>query len=236
MDREHMPSHIAIIMDGNGRWANQRGLPRLAGHNAGMVALKEIVKRCSTLAIPYLTVYAFSTENWKRSDEEVGGIFKILVYYVEKELEELHKNNVKVRILGDTNKLPREAKESLQKAIAKTNDNTGLRFQIALNYGSRDEILRAAKTLALKAVEGSVKVEEIDETLFSQYLFTNDIPDPDLLIRTSGEKRISNFLLWQSAYSEFVFTDVLWPDFTPLCLEEAIMDYQNRHRRYGGVK
>lgn len=236
MDPERIPAHIAIIMDGNGRWASKQSLPRLAGHNAGMIALKEIVKRSSALGVKHLTVYAFSTENWKRSEDEIGGIFKILVYYVEKELEELHKNNVKVSILGDLNRLPRDAVEMLENALERTQNNSGLQFHIALNYGSRDEIAHAARALAKKVESGLLKPEELTVEMLSQNLFTFGTPDPDLVIRTSGEKRISNFLLWQSAYSEFIFTDVLWPDFTPEKLEEAIVEYQKRNRRFGGVK
>jgi len=238
LDKERIPKHIAIVMDGNGRWANNKGLPRLAGHNAGMVAMKEIVKHSSILGVKYLTVYAFSTENWKRSVEEVNGIFKLLVLYVEKELKELNKNNVRVRILGDYSKLPEEAVKSLQKALKKTDKNSGLQFNIALNYGSRDEILQAIKLIGEDIRLGLVKPENITEESFSNYLFTGekfaDVPDPELVIRTSGEKRLSNYLLWQSAYSEFVFSETLWPDFTPIEYEKAIEEYQSRNRRFGG--
>jgi len=238
LDKERIPKHIAIVMDGNGRWANNKGLPRLAGHNAGMVAMKEIVKHSSVLGVKHLTVYAFSTENWKRSVDEVNGIFKLLVLYVEKELNELNKNNVRVRILGDYSKLPVEAVKSLEKALEKTDKNTGLQFNIALNYGSRDEIIQAIRLIGEDIRQGLVKPENITEESFSKYLFTGekfaDVPDPDLVIRTSGEKRLSNFLLWQSAYSEFVFTETLWPDFTPAEYEKAIEEYQNRNRRFGG--
>ncbi|MGI6733937.1 MAG: isoprenyl transferase [Anaerovoracaceae bacterium] len=238
MQLEHakIPGHVAIVMDGNGRWAEKRNLPRLAGHNAGMKALKEIVKRSSTLGVKHLTVYAFSTENWKRPSDEVGGIFKILVYYVDKELAELHANNVKVSVLGDYRKLPKDAVAKLEEALEKTKNNTGLQFHIALNYGSRDEILQAAIAMAKDAVAGRIAPEDMTEEMLSQYLFTKDIPDPDLVIRTSGEKRLSNFLLWQSAYSEFVFCDAYWPDFTPERYEEAIAEYAGRVRRFGGVK
>ncbi len=236
MEFVKIPGHVAIVMDGNGRWAKQRSLPRLAGHNAGMRTLKEIVKRSSTLGIKHLTVYAFSTENWKRPSEEVGGIFKILVHYVDKELEELNQNNVRVSVLGDYTKLPRDAVGKLEEAVNKTKSNTGLQFHIALNYGSRDEILRAAKAMAADVASGKLPPEGMTEEALSQYLFTRDIPDPDLVIRTGGEKRQSNFLLWQSAYSEFVFSDIHWPDFTPECLEEAIEEYLKRERRFGGVK
>lgn len=235
MDNAHIPAHIAIVMDGNGRWAAQRGLPRLAGHNAGMGALKEIVKRCSALGVGHLTVYAFSTENWKRPEDEVGGIFRILVAYVEKELAELHRNNVRVSILGDYSALPGEAVEKLEEALEKTKTNTGLAFHIALNYGSRGEILQAVRAIAREAAEGRLDPAAIGEAALEAHLFTAGLPDPDLVIRTSGEKRLSNFLLWQSAYSEFVFTDVYWPDFSPVHLEAAIEEFQHRSRRFGGV-
>jgi len=236
LDQTRMPKHIAIVMDGNGRWAKQRNLPRLAGHNAGMMALKEIVKRTSVLGIEHLTVYAFSTENWKRPQDEVGGIFKILIYYVDKELEELHQNNVRVDILGDYSLLPREAIKKLEEAMEKTRGNTGLRFHIALNYGGRDEILRAVRAIAEERAEGKLEAKDITPELFSSHLYTAGLPDPDLVIRTSGELRLSNFLLWQTAYSELVFSDVFWPDFTPAQLEECITQYQGRSRRFGGVK
>ena len=235
---DRMPRHVAIVMDGNGRWAERKKLPKLAGHNAGMKAMKEIVKRSSALGIQYLTVYAFSTENWKRPEEEVRGIFKLLVAYVDQELKELHENNVKVTILGDRGRLPGQAAERLEKTLLTTKDNTGLRFNIALNYGSRDEITRAVRRVAEEARSGNLNPEQIEEDTIAEYLYTGrryaDVPDPDLVIRTSGEKRISNFLLWQCAYSEFVFTDVLWPDFTPEELERSIGEYQSRERRFGG--
>lgn len=238
LDKNKIPKHIAIVMDGNGRWANNKGLPRLAGHNAGMVAMKEIVKHSSLLGVKHLTVYAFSTENWKRTTDEVNGIFKLLVLYVEQELKELHKNNVRVKILGDYSKLPKEAVKSLEKALKKTDGNAGLQFNIALNYGSRDEILQAIKLIGEEIRLGLVTPAEITEECFSTYLFTGerfaDVPDPELVIRTSGEKRLSNYLLWQSAYSEFVFTETLWPDFTTEEFEKAIEEYQNRNRRFGG--
>lgn len=235
MEYKKIPRHVAIVMDGNGRWANKRSMPRLAGHNAGMKALKEIVKRSSTLGIEHLTVYAFSTENWKRPIEEVGGIFKILIHYVDKELSELHENNVKVSILGDYGKLPNDAVIKLEEALAKTKGNTGLQFHIALNYGSRDEIVNAVKAIAKEAAAGTLKPEGLNEDVLSERLFTKGMPDPDLVIRTGGEKRLSNFLLWQSAYSEFVFSDVYWPDFTPGMFEEAVVQYAKRLRRFGGI-
>lgn len=241
IDRNRVPAHVAIIMDGNGRWAAGKGLPRLAGHNAGMLAMKEIVKASSTLGIKYLTVYAFSTENWKRSQEEVGGIFKLLVKYVDSELKELHENNVKVRVLGDYSVIPKVAVERLEKSLKTTAQNTGLQFNIALNYGSRAEIIRAVSRIRDDVTAGILADDiEIDETLISKYLYTGEengnIPDPDLIIRTSGEERLSNFMLWQSAYSEFAFTDILWPDFSPAEYEKIIENYQKRDRRFGGRK
>ncbi|NCE97686.1 MULTISPECIES: isoprenyl transferase [Clostridia] len=241
IDQNRIPAHVAIIMDGNGRWAKKKGLPRLAGHNAGMLAMKEIVKASSVLGVKYLTVYAFSTENWKRSKEEVGGIFKLLVKYVDSELSELHENNVKVKVLGDYSVIPKIAVERLEKSLETTANNTGLQFNIALNYGSRAEIVRAVRRIYEDIRKGALDEEtEITEELISRYLYTGDengnIPDPDLIIRTSGEERLSNFMLWQSAYSEFAFTDVFWPDFSPAEYERLIEAYQNRDRRFGGRK
>lgn len=241
IDQNRIPAHVAIIMDGNGRWAKKKGLPRLAGHNAGMLAMKEIVKASSVLGVKYLTVYAFSTENWKRSKEEVGGIFKLLVKYVDSELSELHENNVKVKVLGDYSVIPKIAVERLEKSLETTANNTGLQFNIALNYGSRAEIVRAVSRIYEDIRKGAFDEEtEITEELISRYLYTGDengnIPDPDLIIRTSGEERLSNFMLWQSAYSEFAFTDVFWPDFSPAEYERLIEAYQNRDRRFGGRK
>lgn len=241
MDKNRIPAHVAIIMDGNGRWAAKRNLPRLAGHNAGMLAMKEIVKASSKLGVKYLTVYAFSTENWKRSEEEVGGIFKLVVKYVGSELAELHKNNVKVRVLGDYMAVPKPARESLEKSLKTTEHNTGLQFNIALNYGSRAEIVRAVQHITEDMRNGVLAEDtEITEQLIGRYLYTGTengmIPDPDLIIRTSGEERLSNFMLWQSAYSEFAFTDILWPDFSPEEFEKIIENYQMRDRRFGGRK
>jgi undecaprenyl diphosphate synthase len=206
----------------------------MAGHNAGMQTIKEIVKASSALGIKHLTVYAFSTENWKRSTEEVSGIFKLIVIYIEKELKELHENNVKVRVLGDYEKLPKKAVMSLERSLETTKNNTGLQFNIALNYGGRDEILRSVKQLAQEVEVGNLKADEITEEMISDRLYTAGIPDPDMIIRTSGEMRLSNFLLWQSAYSELVFTDTLWPDFNRKEYEKMIEVYQNRKRRFGG--
>lgn len=238
LDFERIPKHIAIVMDGNGRWADKRLLPKMQGHNAGMKAMKEIVKKASTLGVEHLTVYAFSTENWKRTAEEIGGIFKLIVVYVDNELKELNANNVKVRILGDYSMLPKESVERINRALETTKDNTGMQFNIALNYGGRDDIKRAVQEIAEEVEKGEIKACDITEELISEHLWTGkchaDSPDPELIIRTSGELRLSNYLLWQSAYSEFVFTDTLWPDFTPEKLEQAIEEFQGRKRRFGG--
>lgn len=238
IEKELLPNHVAIIMDGNGRWAEKNKVNRLSGHNAGMLAMKEIIKRADILGIKYLTVYAFSTENWKRSKEEVGGIFGLLVKYVASELEELNKNNVKVSILGDYEAIPKSAAKSIEKALETTKDNEGLHFCIALNYGGRQEILRAVQKISKLTVDGLLSINDIDENQIAKYLYTGEengyIPDPDLIIRTSGEERLSNFLLWQCAYSEFAFSDSLWPDFTPEEFEAIIEEYTKRNRRFGG--
>lgn len=236
MDQKGIPQHIAIIMDGNGRWAEQRNLPKMAGHYAGMKAMKEIVKKSSQLGIRHLTVYAFSTENWKRSVDEVSGIFKLLVYFVDNELKELNENNVKVNILGNYAALPKDAILRVDKTVGTTKNNTGLTFNIALNYGSRNEIIQGVQRIVEGVLSNTIEKDQINEIDFSKVLNTglNGIPDPDLIIRTSGEKRLSNFLLWESAYSELVFSDVLWPDFTPEIYEDCIGEYQQRERRLGG--
>ena len=240
LDKNRIPTHVAVIMDGNGRWAAARGLPRLAGHNAGMKSMIEVVRRANDLGMKHLTVYAFSTENWKRSAEEVSGIFKLLIKYVESELKELMDNNVRIRILGDYSPLPKDAKKAVDRAVNNTAGNTGLQFNIALNYGGRAEILRAVQLLAADAAAGDIHPEEITEAMISERLYTGadetGCGDPELIIRTSGEERLSNFLLWQCAYSEFVFTDVLWPDFSPEEFEKCIEEYQSRDRRFGGRK
>ncbi len=216
-------------MDGNGRWAKKRGLPRVSGHSEGMKSLIEIVRHTSDLGIKYLTVYAFSTENWKRAKDEVSGIFKLLVLYVKSELDELNRNNVKLNFLGDITAIPEEAQKSVRYALDSTKDNTGLVFNIALNYGGRAEIVRAVN-------EAVKRGEEVTEESFAKLLYTKDIPDPDLVIRTSGEFRISNFLTWQCAYSEFVVTPVYWPDFDKEEYERCLLEYEKRDRRFGGVK
>ncbi|MFA7462245.1 MAG: isoprenyl transferase [Anaerovoracaceae bacterium] len=235
LDPARIPQPVAIVMDGNGRWAKKRGLPRLRGHNAGMMALKEIVKRSSVLGISHLTVYAFSTENWKRPEEEVFGIFKLLVLYVQKEIRELNDNNVRVNIWGDWSLLPSDAQHAVRKAMETTKNNDGLHFNIALNYGGRAEILRAVHALCKEIQEGRLSPEAIDETSLSARMYSENTPDPDLIIRTGGEYRLSNFLIWQAAYSELVVTEVLWPDFSPDEFEKALHVYQSRNRRFGGL-
>lgn len=216
-------------MDGNGRWAKERGMIRLQGHNAGMRALKEIVRHSSQIGIKYLTVYAFSTENWKRPEDEVAGIFKLLIEYVNSEIDSLVENNVHVNILGDWSKVPDASQKAINRALAQTNENTGLVFNIALNYGGRAEILKAAKELI---AAGNTDITEQD---ISDHLYTSGMPDPELIVRTSGEMRLSNFLIWQAAYSEIYVTDVFWPDFTPDELDKALDWYSKRDRRFGGI-
>lgn len=228
--------HVAIIMDGNGRWAKERGLNRLRGHYAGVESLIEIVRASSDLGIKYLTVYAFSTENWKRPLEEVSGLFKLLISFVARELENLVQNNVKVGIFGERSALPEDVNRSIDKALESTKNCTGLIFNIALNYGGRAEILRAAKKFAATCARGEVDPESLSEADFSKLMYTADIPDPDLIIRTGGERRLSNFLTWQSAYSEIYVTNIYWPDFSPEEYEKALDDYRQRDRRFGGIK
>ncbi len=236
--RELMPKHVAIIMDGNGRWANRKGVPRVAGHRAGMESMKKIVDYSDKLGIRYLTVYAFSTENWKRSMEEVSGIFKLLVTFVNRDLRELIGNNVCVKILGDFSNIPEDSRKALEKTLRDTKDNTGLQFNIALNYGARDEIRRGVEAIAERVKAGELEPTDITEEIIGDSLWTGRwnaySPDPELIIRTSGEERLSNFLLWQGAYSELVFSDVLWPDFTEEEYEKCIAEYQRRDRRFGG--
>lgn len=236
LDRTSIPAHIAIIMDGNGRWAKKRRLPVAAGHNAGLKAMKKIVKHSSKLGLKHLTVYAFSTENWKRSEEEIKGIFNLLVKYVDWELKELCANDVRVRILGDYSVLPNKVNQRVKKMIEETKTNKGLQLNIALNYGGREEIRRAVKSIASDAAAGKLGPDSVTDEIIEKRLYTGeeDVPDPELLIRTSGEMRLSNYLLWQCAYSEFVFTDALWPDFTPEEYDKVIETYQSRNRRFGG--
>ena len=235
-----MPAQVAVIMDGNGRWARGKNRPRLFGHNAGMQAMKKIVIAASNMGIKYLTVYAFSTENWKRSTEEVSGIFKLIIKYVNSELKELIENNVHINILGNYNMLPVDSIEAIDKLVDKTKANDGLVFNIALNYGGRDEIVHAIneiiidrEAMADQGVSVDVTEDEVSNHLYTGVLH-NDIPDPDLIIRTSGEERLSNFLIWQAAYSEMMFTDTLWPDYSPEEFAEMIEEFSHRKRRFGG--
>lgn len=236
IDLKRLPRHIAIIMDGNGRWAQKRGFPRAAGHRAGVEAIRSIVKTCSNLKVEILTVYAFSTENWRRPQEEVSILMRLLTEYLRNELRELHENNVKIMTMGDITLLPLEAQKELSKATDQTRHNTGLILNLALNYGGRAEITRALRILGEEIKQGKLAPEDIDEERISASLFTAGLPDPDLLIRTSGEMRLSNFMLWQLAYTEIVVTEQLWPDFNSKLLLEAIKTYQRRERRFGGLK
>jgi undecaprenyl diphosphate synthase len=235
-----IPRHVAIIMDGNGRWAKKNGRTRLAGHDAGMKAMKGIIKECGRLGVEHLTVYAFSTENWKRSKSEVSGIFSLVVKYMKSELAELMANDVLCDVLGDYSSLPRDAVAALDKLKDETGDNTGLRFHIALNYGSRADMLAAVRRLAIAALEAEdsaqcrARIDGWTQEDFARGLATAGIPDPDLIIRTSGEQRLSNFLLWEAAYSELVFSEVLWPDFTPEEFHRTLDEYARRSRRFGG--
>ncbi|MBD5560639.1 MAG: isoprenyl transferase [Clostridia bacterium] len=233
---EALPRHVAVIMDGNGRWAKKRLLPRSAGHTAGMYKVKTIIRQSSDLGIRYLTLYAFSTENWKRPKAEVGFLMKLLIEFLNQELEEMHARNVIFRTIGDVTALPQPVQDVLAGAVEKTRNNTGLTVNIALNYGSRAEIAEAARRAAQDVKAGKITPEEISEELFSGYLETSGQPDPDLLIRTSGEERLSNFLLFQLAYAEFYFTPVLWPDFDEQEYLRALEAYQGRGRRYGGLE
>jgi undecaprenyl diphosphate synthase len=227
------PRHIAIIMDGNGRWAQARGLPRIAGHRQGAEALRRTVRAAGELGIPYLTLFGFSSENWKRPLSEIDDLMGLLRHYLRGEIAELHRNGVRLRVIGDRERLAPDIVTLIANAETLTRGNTGVNLTIALSYGGRAEIVAAVRALAVKAVDGGLASDAIDEDVISRHLFTAGIPDPDLLIRTSGEQRISNFLLWQCAYSELVFTKTLWPDFGQADLEQAIADFGGRERRYG---
>lgn len=230
-----MPQHVGIIMDGNGRWAKKRGLPRTAGHTVGANNFRTITKYCSNIGIPYLTVYAFSTENWKRPADEVQALMKLFRQYLEEALRDFQEENIKVIFLGDKSGFAPELQELIERTEEASAQKTGMVLNIAMNYGGRDEITKAARELAQEVKEGKLSVEEIDEQAISDHLYTAGQPDPDLIIRPSGERRISNFLLWQSAYAEYVTMDVLWPDFKPKDLEKALDEYAMRNRRFGGV-
>ena len=227
------PRHIAIIMDGNGRWAKARGLPRIAGHQRGAEAVRKVVQSCAELGVSYLTLYAFSSENWKRPATEVDDLMGLLRVYLRRELAELDRNNVRVRFIGDRSRLAADIIDMIGEAERATEGNTALTLVVALNYGGQNEIVVACRAIAADVAAGLRRVGEIDADLFAGYLQTAEIPDPDLLIRTSGEQRLSNFLLWQSAYAELVFMDTLWPDFSKKSLEDAIHEFHHRERRYG---
>ena len=232
----NVPQHIAIILDGNGRWAKAKGMPRNYGHAQGSKNVEKICEEAWRMGIKYLTVYAFSTENWSRPENEVAALMKLLRNYMKTCLKTAAKNDMKIRVIGDIDPLDDDIKSRIRELEAATTDNGGLNFTIALNYGSRDELTRAAQKMAKDCSEGKIKAEEIDESVFETYLDTHGIPDPDMMIRTSGEQRLSNYLLWQLAYSEFYFTDVPWPDFTKEELVKAIEEYNHRHRRFGKVE
>jgi undecaprenyl diphosphate synthase len=233
IDLNRLPSHIAIIMDGNGRWAKEKGQDRLYGHFHGVESVRDIVEGCAELGVKYLTLYAFSTENWDRPENEVAGLMELLVQTIRKETETLNKNNIRLHVIGDLSMMPANAVNELNESIAITGKNTGLNLVMALSYSSRWEILAAVKRLAGDVQKGRLDVSSIDQPVFQQYLCTANFPDPELMIRTSGEYRISNFLLYQLAYAELYFTDVLWPDFRKDNLYAAILDFQSRERRFG---
>lgn len=235
IDPHNLPKHVAVIMDGNGRWARQKGAARIFGHRNAIEAVRQVIEGSGELGIKHLTLYAFSTENWGRPKEEVDALMELLVNTLQKEISSLHKNNVRLTTIGDTAQLPADCRENLKKAIEGTKGNTGLNLLIALNYSGRWEIVKAARQLAEQVQAGKLKAEEITETTVSHLMETKDIPDPELLIRTSGEMRISNFLLWQIAYTELYITPKLWPDFRKEDLYEAICEYQKRERRFGKV-
>jgi undecaprenyl diphosphate synthase len=231
----NVPNHVAIILDGNGRWAKKKMMPRNYGHTMGSKNVEKICETAYKMGIQYLTVYAFSTENWKRPKEEVDALMKLLQSYLETSVKTSMKNNMRVRIIGDKSRLNEEIRKSIDNLEEASKDNTGLKFQVAINYGGRDEIIRAAKAMSKDITENKTDIDHIDEEVFQKYLDTGDLPDPDLLIRTSGEQRLSNFLVWQTAYTELYFTDVLWPDFNKKELERAVEYYSSRNRKFGAI-
>lgn len=235
IDVSKAPSHVAIIMDGNGRWAQQRGQERLYGYQHGIRPIRETMEACKELGIKYLTLYAFSTENWKRPEEEVNGLWELLVRSIHEEFKTLRENNIRLHIIGDLSQLSANVRQTIEACLEGTKENNDFHIILALNYGGRSEIVRAVQNIAEKVAQGLLKPEAIDKKLFSDYLYTVEIPDPEFIIRTSGEVRISNFLLWQAAYAEFYFTSVLWPDFDKKAFYEAILNFQNRERRFGAA-
>lgn len=235
IDNNRLPKHIAVIMDGNGRWAKGQGKMRVFGHEHGVLSVKDIVEGCVEVGIEYLTLYAFSTENWNRPKAEVDALMEILISTINRETETLNKNNVKLNAIGNIESLPKQCIADLKEAMEKTSGNTKCTLTLALSYSGKWELIEAVKEIAKSVQENTLKIEDINETLFASKLTTHNIPDPELMIRTSGEHRISNYLLWQMAYTEFYFTDVLWPDFRREHLFEAIVDYQKRERRFGKI-
>jgi undecaprenyl diphosphate synthase len=233
IDLDRLPRHIAVIMDGNGRWAKRRRLPRIAGHRAGINAVRQAVEACARLGVPYLTLYAFSVENWKRPHTEIKLLMNLLREYLKKEIGELNRQNIRLGVIGRIQELPKPVSQDLQNALDRTRQNTGLRLTLALNYGARTELVDAVRELLANSTRNGAMT--VDEAMLSAHLYTRALPDPDLLIRTSGELRLSNFLLWQVAYAELWVTETLWPDFTQKDLFQAIIDYQKRERRYGGL-
>jgi undecaprenyl diphosphate synthase len=236
IDKRRIPQHIAIIMDGNGRWATKKGLPRSFGHNKGVSVLKEIIKASKNLGCRVLTVFAFSTENWARPSKEVDYLINLFGKVLSKEIDEIHAESIKIKFIGDLSPFPETLKLILQSAESRTQNNQDFILNVCVNYGGRQEIVKVAKEIALKSFNGEIKASEVNEELFNSELLTKGVKDPELLIRTSGEKRISNFLLWQLAYSEIYITDVLWPDFNEVEFLKAIIDYQSRNRRFGGIE
>lgn len=235
LDLSRLPRHVAIIMDGNGRWARRRGMPRALGHRAGVESLRDVVRVSAEIGLQVLTVYAFSTENWKRPREEVDVLMNLLVEYLHKEIDELCQNNVRIKAIGKIGELPAHAREAIAVAYKKTENCTGLSFNIALNYGGRTELVDAVREISAKVARKEISPDEIDQDVISRHLYTAGQPDPDLLIRPSGDYRVSNFLLWQLAYTEFWLTDIMWPDFRRIHLVRALVDFQRRHRRFGGL-
>lgn len=233
LDLDRLPRHVAVIMDGNGRWAKRRHLPRIAGHRAGIRAVRHVVEACARLGVPFLTLYAFSVENWKRPHTEISLLMGLLREYLKKEIDELNKQDIRLGVIGRIAELPNPVQRDLENALAATRQNTGLRLTLALNYGARAELVDAVRDLVEAAKHNGAVA--IDEATLGEHLYTHDLPDPDLLVRTSGEMRLSNFLLWQVAYSEIWVTETLWPDFTQNDLFQAIVDFQKRERRYGGL-
>lgn len=234
-DMSKLPKHIAIIMDGNGRWAKKRGLPRTAGHKVGSETFRKIATYCNDIGISYLTVYAFSTENWKRPKDEVSAIMKLLEEYILEAFEKVRRDNIHLEFWGDRTKLSPKLQQMMAEVEERSKDMTGIHVNVCLNYGARDELCRACRLLSEDVMQGKLKVNEIDEDVISRHLYSSHVPDPELIIRPSGEIRVSNFLLWQSAYSEYYFTEKLWPDFNERELDRAIVAFQSRARRFGGV-